>query len=91
MEHILDIETTLFRQIQEHETVEMEIPSRDEGREIKPMDTLKLYHPGEEIEALRIEVESVEKRGENGEKNRIEYGLAFWSGCFRYRSGGICM
>ena len=80
MEHILDIETTLFRQIQEHETVEMEIPSRDEGREIKPMDTLKLYHPGEEIEALRIEVESVEKRGENGEKepDRIRFSLLEW-------------
>ena len=79
MEHILDIDTELFRQIQEHETVEMDVPAQIEGREIRPLDTMKLYHPGEEIEALCIEVETVERRGENGEETgRIRFALLEW-------------
>lgn len=60
MEHYLDIETELFEKIKEHETTEIRIPRCIDGRKVKTGDTLKLYHPGDETEALRVEITGVE-------------------------------
>lgn len=60
VEHILDIETEVFGKIKNHEILQLKVPATMNGVEIKKFDTLKLYHPGEEIEALRIEVVGLE-------------------------------
>lgn len=60
VEHILDIETEVFEKIKNHEILQLKVPATMNGVEIKKFDTLKLYHPGEKIEALRIEVVGLE-------------------------------
>lgn len=60
VEHILDIETEVFEKIKDHEILQFKVPATMNGVEIKKFDTLKLYHPSEEIEALRIEVVGLE-------------------------------
>lgn len=60
VEHILDIETEVFEKIKNHEILQLKVPATMNGVEIKKYDTLKLYHPGEEIEALRVEVVGLE-------------------------------
>lgn len=74
MEHVFDIETAVFEQIKEHQTIHLTVPK--EGRDIKPFDTLKLYHPGEDVEALRIEVTNVIE--ENETDVTIEFQLLEW-------------
>lgn len=64
MEYVLDIETEVFEKIKNHETVHFRAPALIRGERIKKFDTLKLYHPGEEIEALRIEVVGMEQLAE---------------------------
>lgn len=64
MEYVLDIETEVFEKIKNHETVYFRAPALIRGERIKKFDTLKLYHPGEEIEALRIEVVGMEQLAE---------------------------
>lgn len=59
MEHYLDIATDVFNKIKEHVTEEIEIPCLISGREVQPGDTMKLYHPADETEALRIEITGV--------------------------------
>lgn len=61
MEHYLDIETVLFEKIKEHETTKMRIPPCINKKEVRMGDTLKLYHPGDETEALRVEIVNIEK------------------------------
>ena len=72
MEHYLDIETELFEKIREHETTRIQIPREINGREVRTGDTLKLYHPGDGTEALRVEVSGVEERGTKGEDGKEE-------------------
>ncbi len=63
MEHYLDIETELFEKVKKHKTTEMRISRSIDGREVKTGDTLKLYHLGDETEALRVEITGVETTG----------------------------
>ena len=74
MEHILDIETEVFEKIKDHEILQFKVPATMNGVEIKKFDTLKLYHPGEEIEALRIEVVGLEPvmEGQNQDSSGSE-------------------
>lgn len=60
MEHYLDIETERFEKIKEHEATWMSVPRRVAGREIGIGDVLKLYHPGDPTEAIRVEVTDVQ-------------------------------
>lgn len=90
MEYILDIETEVFEQIKNHETVHLQVPAVMNGAKLKKFDTLKLYHPGEEIEALRIEVVDLERMPEEEGRDyaggtvsedgtvRIEFQLLEW-------------
>lgn len=78
MEHYLDIETALFTKIKEHETENAVIPRQIGGREVRPGDTLKLYHPGDETEALRVEITAVKPDGEATEKLHITFALLEW-------------
>ncbi|HIW60484.1 MAG TPA: hypothetical protein H9880_11475 [Candidatus Anaerobutyricum avicola] len=78
MEHYLDIETALFTKIKEHETENAVIPRQIGGREVRPGDTLKLYHPGDETEALRVEITAVKPDGEATEKLQITFALLEW-------------
>ena len=76
MEYVLDIDTELFEKIKEHETVQLTVPAMLQGREVKKYDTFKLYHPGEEVEALRIEVADVVEEKKNDVV--IEFQLLEW-------------
>lgn len=60
MEHYLDIETERFEKIKEHEVTWILVPRRVAGREIGIGDVLKLYHPGDPTEAIRVEVTDVQ-------------------------------
>lgn len=60
MEHYLDIETERFEKIKEHEVTWILVPRRVAGREIGVGDVLKLYHPGDPTEAIRVEVTDVQ-------------------------------
>lgn len=61
MEHYLDVEDALFEQIKEHAITEISVPHAINGTEIKEGDVLKLYHPGDNTEALRIEITAMKK------------------------------
>lgn len=76
MEYVLDIETEVFEKIKNHETLHLKVPAMIQGIELKKYDTLKLYHPGEEIEALRVEVVDIRDSGENN--SEIELNLLEW-------------
>lgn len=75
MEHYLDIDTELFEKIKEHETTRIQIPRMINGREVRIGDTLKLYHPGDEGEALRVEMTGVEEMDGNAE---VSFDLLEW-------------
>ena len=91
MEYVLDITTDVFENIKEHRTLHLTVPAVIEGNEIHKYDTLKLYHPGEEVEAFRIEIvdimeKSICEEAEQGqmsvdtdEKNVVvEFQLLEW-------------
>lgn len=80
MEHILDVDTELFTKVKEHEIEEMEVPARVRGQELRRYDTIKLYHPGDEAEALRIEISDIkaEECASSQESVRIAFTLLEW-------------
>lgn len=76
MEHYLDIEEILFTQIKEHTTTVISIPHVIKGREVKIGDVLKLYHDGDDTEALRIEITAMEEM--EPQKVCISFVLLEW-------------
>lgn len=64
MEYYMDISTELFEKIKEHETEELlfkeeelnVLTKKNEFPYFEQGDTLKLYHPGEDPEAFRLEI-----------------------------------
>lgn len=61
MDHYIDISDELFIQIQHHETQEIILKETDVKGDISPGDTLKLYHPSDPNEALRVQVNRVDE------------------------------
>lgn len=77
MEHILDVETEAFIRVKEHETTRLEVPAVIEGRELRQYDTIKLYHPGDEREAVRIEISEITETGGQDDV-QISFALLEW-------------
>ncbi|MBQ9156442.1 MAG: hypothetical protein IJ137_06660 [Eubacterium sp.] len=61
MNHYLDIDDELFRAIQNHEISQISLEQDLFSSQVKVGDELKLYHPGDPAEALRVEVDKVEE------------------------------
>lgn len=80
MEHYIDITTEMFEQIQNHETTVLLLPQRMYQAKPQVGDTMKLYHPANPEEALRIEIQSVEEIStEEGESCwKLEITLLEW-------------
>lgn len=78
MEHYLDIETERFEKIKEHEMTWILVPRRVAGREIGVGDVLKLYHPGDPTEAIRVEVTDVQTADAGQEFIRVSFVLLEW-------------
>lgn len=76
MEHILDIDTEVFEKIKNHETLQIEIPSEINQRRVKEGDDLKLYHPGNPAEALRIHLVKLTQRQKD--KVLAHFELSEW-------------
>lgn len=72
MDYILDISTELFEQIKHHEISTFFIEKNVLPEEIKEGDALKLYHPGNKEEALRVLVKKAKPDGE------IQFELLEW-------------
>ena len=69
MEYYFDITTDQFEKIRDHETLDLylskaqteKVTGKEEGPFFKVGDGLKLYHPSDFPEALRVEVETVDE------------------------------
>ena len=69
MEYYFDITTDQFEKIRDHETLDLylskaqteKVTGKEEGPFFKVGDGLKLYHPSDFPEALRVEVKTVDE------------------------------
>lgn len=80
MEYYIDITTEMFEQIQNHEVHAVCLPKHLFRAEPKTGDTMKLYHPANPEEALRVEIQNVEEAEEEGAGAgwKLELALLEW-------------
>lgn len=78
MDYILDISTDIFERIKNHETTILPLSKEECPKELKAGDGIKLYHPGNQDEALRVVVKGLMQEDAPGCSVQVEIELAEW-------------
>ena len=77
MDHYIDVSDEIFDALQSHSTDILPL-SLTEGADYQLGDSLKLYHPSNPHEALRVQIDKIDKKEENDAELLLHCSLLEW-------------